>query len=87
MSSKVLLCHSKSKSLDQHFDYRKVIGKMNYLENIPDQIYHERYIRQHEHGKAVKWIGRYVKGTKDLGMIYRPKLEKGLEVCVDASFA
>jgi hypothetical protein len=40
-----------------------------------------------EHGKAVKWIGRYLKGTKDLGMIYKPKLGKGLEVYVDASFA
>jgi hypothetical protein len=35
----------------------------------------------------VKWIGRYLKGTKDLGMIYKSELEKGLEVYVDASFA
>jgi hypothetical protein len=40
-----------------------------------------------EHGKAVKWIGRYLNGTKDLGMTYKPDLNKGFEVYVDASYA
>ena len=39
-----------------------------------------------EHGNAVKWIGRYLKGTKDKGLIMRPEQSKGLEVYVDTSF-
>jgi hypothetical protein len=45
------------------------------------------YNTKEEHGKAVKWISRYLKGTKDLRMIYKPKLEKDLEVYFDALFA
>jgi hypothetical protein len=68
---------------------------MNYLEKCtrPDIscAVHQaaRFVTntKEEHGKAVKWIGRYLKGTKDLGMIYKPNLKKGLEVYVDASFA
>jgi hypothetical protein len=65
--SKVLLRYSKSKSFDQHFDYRKVIGKMSYLEKCtrPDIscALHQaaQFVNntREEHGKAVKWIGRY----------------------------
>ncbi len=39
------------------------------------------------HGKApVKWIGRYLAGTKDKGIIMKPDRSKGFEVYVDASF-
>ena len=40
-----------------------------------------------EHGKAIRWLARYLKGTKDKGTILRPNKEKGLEVYVDADFA
>jgi hypothetical protein len=40
-----------------------------------------------EHAKAVKWIGRYLKGTRTEGMILRPDPTKQLEVFVDADFA
>ena len=40
-----------------------------------------------EHGKAVKWIGRYLKGTTDKGMIMRPDTSLGLEAFVAADFA
>ena len=39
-----------------------------------------------EHGKALKWIGRYLAATKDKGIIYDPKANQGFEVYVDASF-
>lgn len=39
-----------------------------------------------EHGAAVKWIGRYLKGSSKHGMIYKPDESKGLEVHVDAEF-
>jgi hypothetical protein len=39
------------------------------------------------HGKAVKWIGHYLKGTCDKGLIYDPYPQLGFDVYVDASFA
>ena len=39
-----------------------------------------------EHGKAVQWIGWYLNGTKDQGMIFTPDFSLGLEVYVDADF-
>ena len=38
------------------------------------------------HGKAVRWIGQYLNGTKDKGMIFMPDSSMGLEVFVDANF-
>ena len=40
-----------------------------------------------QHGKAVRWIGRYLIGTRDKGMIFMPDSSQGLEVYVDADFA
>ena len=94
-SSVPLLRHSTSEDFDGHFDYRKVIGKLNYLEKCtrPDIscAVHQcaRFVAtpKVEHGKAVKWIGRYLAGTSDEGIILSPNSEKDLEVYVDASFA
>ena len=40
-----------------------------------------------EHANAVKWIGKYLKGTSTEGTIMRPDRDKSLEVYVDADFA
>jgi len=94
-SSKQLLRHADSKAFDGHFDYRKVIGKLNYLEKCsrPDITcaVHQaaRFVDtpKQEHGKAIKWLGRYLKATQDKGIIYSPQLDNGFHVYVDASFA
>jgi hypothetical protein len=94
-SSKQLLRHEDSKAFDGHFDYRKVIGKLNYLEKCsrPDITcsVHQaaRFVDdpKQEHGKAIKWLGRYLKSTQDKGIIYSPQLDNGFHVYVDASFA
>ena len=39
-----------------------------------------------EHGDAVQWIERYLKGTRDQGTIIKPNTN-GLEMYVDADFA
>ena len=39
-----------------------------------------------EHGEAVRWLGRYLKGTRDKGTIMMPATDKELEVYADASF-
>jgi hypothetical protein len=35
-----------------------------------------------KHGKAVKWVGQCLKGTKDLRLIDKPNMEKVIEVHV-----
>jgi len=40
-----------------------------------------------EHGGALKWLGRYLKGTRDKGTIIRPNRKQELEVYVDVNFA
>ena len=40
-----------------------------------------------EHGDAIRWLARYLKGTRDKGTIFRPDPKRELEVYVDADFA
>jgi hypothetical protein len=39
-----------------------------------------------EHGKAVKWIGRYLLASKDKGIVLKPK-DESFEVYADADFS
>ena len=94
-SSRILKQHSDSESFDKSFNYRSVIGKMNYLErgSRSDISYavHQcaRFCSdpKKEHGQAIKWLGRYLLETRDKGTILKPKMDKELEVYVDADFA
>ena len=80
---------------DGHFDYRSVIGKLNYLEKSTqgDIAYavHQcaRFMAnpKKSHAQAVKRIGRYLLGTKEKGLIIKPDETKSFECFVDASFA
>ena len=93
-SSKLLSRHTNSASFDDSFNYRSVIGKLNYLEKATrsDISYavHQcaRFVSDPkvEHGEAVGWLGRYLVGTRDKATIMRPIPSKELEVYVDASF-
>ena len=93
-SSKLLTRHSNSMSFDNSFNYRSVIGKLNYLEKATRSdisfAVHQcaRFVSDPkvEHGEAVRWLGRYLKGTRDKGTIMKPVPDKELEVYVDASF-
>jgi len=40
-----------------------------------------------ELGKAIRWLVKYLLGTRDKDMVYHPDLSRGLEVYVDADFA
>ena len=90
-SSKLLSRHPSSPAFDDHFHYRRVIGKMMYLEKStrPDLAYavHQCACFSHdpklEHGQAVKWIGRYLKGTLEKGLIIRPQSDS-LDLFVDS---
>jgi hypothetical protein len=93
-SSKVLSRHLDSEVFDNHFNYRRVIGKLLYLEkgSRPELAYAVHQCARFsadprkEHGEAVKWIGRYLKGTRDKGLILKLN-DSSLEVFVDANFS
>ena len=95
LSSKILHRHQDSEDFDNSFHYRSIIGKLNYLEKgtRPDISYstHQcaRFVEHPkiEHGKAIRQIVRYLIGSKDKGIIFKPDLTKGLEVHVDSDFA
>ena len=94
-SSKLLSRHPNSPDFDNSFDYRRVIGKLLFLEKStrPDLTYavHQCARFSHdpkvEHGNAVKCIGRYLKGTLDQGLIMKPDPNCKLDLHVDADFA
>jgi hypothetical protein len=93
-SSKSLLRNPTAEPFNWHFDYRRVIGKFNYLEKCTridvTCATHQRarFVSKPKdvHGKAVKWIGRYLVGTKDKGIIIKPDQRKGFEVYRGSSF-
>jgi hypothetical protein len=77
------------------FHYRSAIGQLNYLcgSTRPElQVAVHQCARfsadpKLSHEQAVKRIVRYLKRTKDRGMILKPDKTRGLECHVDADFA
>jgi hypothetical protein len=94
-SSKILSKHPESPAFDGHFHYRSVIGKLNYLEKStrPDIAYavHQcaRFTNdpRYEHGQALKWLGRYLYGTREHGIIVKPTKQKDLHLFVDSDWS
>ena len=94
-SHKLLSRHPECPDFDGSFNYRRVIGKLLFLEKStrPDLSYavHQCARFSHDpkqvHGEAVKRIGRYLKGTMDKGLIMKPDSTKLLDLHVDAAFA
>jgi histone deacetylase 1/2 len=79
----------------QSWAYRSVIGMLGYLNSIsrPDCLYSTHQCARFSanpklmHERALKRIVRYLKGTKDKGIILKPQSDKGIECYVDADFA
>jgi hypothetical protein len=77
------------------WNYRSVIGKLNYLEKSsrPDIsfVVHQlaRYSTKtrHSHGQAIKHLGRYLLGTRHQGIILHPTKPLDLVTYVDADFS
>jgi hypothetical protein len=63
----ILRRHAESEAFDGSFDYRSVIGKLNYLERgtradisyITHQCARYAVSPKREHGEGIKWFGRY----------------------------
>lgn len=94
-STKILRRYRDDPSAKPKFNYRRVIGKLNYLEKSsrPDIAYavHQcaRFCAdpKEEHVKAVIHLAKYLKGTRNQGMILNPTKDKSFEVWVDADFS
>lgn len=94
LSSKILHRHLEEPEANIDFNYRSVIGKLNYLEKStrPDLAYsvHQcaRFMEQprKSHAEAVEHIGRYLLGTREKGLILKPKKKRCIEDYVDADF-
>ena len=93
-SSILLSSHSDLKEFDGVFNYHLIIGMLGYLETTRSDISYAVHqctrfstAPKVEHGKAINWLTRYLKGTRNKGTIFRPYSKRGLEVFVDADFA
>jgi hypothetical protein len=92
-SSKTLCRHLDSRPFDEPFNYRWVVGQLNYLEKCSrldiSCVVHQaaRFVSNPriQHGNALKWLGRYLVGSRDKAMIYSPS-NQSFNVYVDASF-
>ena len=79
----------------ENWNYRAAIGTLNYLQAMsrPEIAYavHQcaRFCNDPKlsHEKAVKRICRYLKGTQDHGLRFKPDPTKGFECYVDADWA
>ena len=93
-STKILHHNAREKSADRKVDYQKVIGKLNFLEKStrPDIAYavHQcaRFCSnpKESHVEALKYLGRYLKGTNNRGIILDPRESQSFNVWADADF-
>jgi hypothetical protein len=84
----------KIKAPDNKFPYREAVGILLWLARTarPDIIYAVAELSKHcndhgpEHEEAVKRTLRYLKGTINLGVMYRKAQELTLELYTDANF-
>jgi hypothetical protein len=94
-SSTILRRDLDGEPFDEKWDYRSVIGKLNFLEKStrPEIAYavHQcaRFASnpRKSHANAVKYLCRYLAATKDKGLIFRADSSKSFEVHVDCDFA
>ena len=90
ISSRILKRCKDAPSHKPNFDYRSVIGKLNFLEKSsrPDIAYtvHQcaRFCQdpKEEHVKAVIHLAKYLQGTKEEGTTLSPNAGKSFEVWV-----
>ena len=94
-SSAILTAHLDSPPFSGPFNYRSVIGKLNYLAQTtrPDIMFAVHSCAKYssdprkEHGEAVLYIAMYLKRTRTLGLKFKPNPSKGFEDYVDADFS
>jgi hypothetical protein len=93
LSSRILQPDLNGQPINQPWEYRSIIGKLNFLEKStrPDIAYavHQcaRFTAspKESHAKAVKRIARYLLGTCNLGLTYCPS-QHSIHCWADADF-
>ena len=86
---------SEGKPFDEEWEYARVVGMLMYLSSNtrPDiqfavhQCARFTHIPRGSHAEAIKRICRYLQGTKDKGIIMKPKENPTLDCYADADFA
>ena len=94
-STIILSNDPNGKAYDRNFDYRSVIGKLNFLEkstrpNITYAVHQcARFCSNSKksHGDAVVHLVKYLRRTKTNGLLLKPNNDKGFEVYADANFS
>ena len=94
-ANKILHADSDGPTRKQDWNYRAVIGSLNYLQAMsrPDLSYavHQcaRFCNDPKlsHEVAVKRICRYLRATRDKGLFFRPNVREGFKCYVDADWA
>ena len=94
-STKILHKDENGPTRKQSWNYRSAIGVLNYLQGMtrPDLSYavHQcaRFCENPKlsHEQAVKRVCRYLRATKDDGLIFTPDMNKGFECYADADWA
>jgi hypothetical protein len=82
-------------AFDRSFDYASIVGMMMYLSSNsrPDiqfavhQCARFTHNPKHSHGDAILRICRYLQGTKDRGLRFKPTTDLKLDCYCDADFA
>ena len=77
------------------FNYQSIVGKLNYLAQTTrsDIMYAVHQVAKYSsdprepHGEAILYLVRYLKKTRDLGIRFKPNVEKGFECYCDADFS
>ena len=95
LSSSILHRDLDGEEFTYQFDYRSIIGKLNFLEKgtRPDIAYAVHQLARFSscpkkcHGDAVIHLAKYLKGTRSRGIIIKPDFSKSFEVYADADFA
>jgi hypothetical protein len=90
----VLQRELEAPSMAEDFHYRSVVGKVNFLEKStrPDiavathQCARFSTDPKQSHADALRYIGRYLKGSDNEGIYLDPKKEQSFECWVDADF-
>ena len=80
---------------DLDFNYRSIVGKLNYLAQTtrPDICYATHQIAKYSsdprvpHGEAILYLIRYLKKTRDVGLKFKPNPSKGFDCYCDADFS
>ena len=83
-----------SPKFDGNFNYRSVVGKLNYLSQTtrPDIMYAVHQVAKYsadprvEHGEAIVYIIKYLKATRHIGLRFQPDPSKGFQCYCDADF-